>query len=109
MPSSDQGGALTNGVARSGSIALGDLDQFTFAATVGETVTVDIVEDGVATGFTPWIRLLSPTGMFVDGDWGATNAQIVETATETGTYTVIVGTADSGNDETGNYLVTVTR
>src|SRR5439155_87811 len=59
--------------------------------------------------FTPWIRLVSPTGALLANSSGASAAQTAATAPATGTYTVIVGTADAGNNATGSYLLTLAK
>jgi len=64
-------------------------------------------------GFQPWIRLVSPTGVLLGNSIGASAAQITATAPTSGTYTVIVGTNDgtvsARNNDTGSYLLTLTR
>ena len=109
VPGGDEGGPMTNGQNHTGSISVGDLDQWTFTATAAEAITIAISETGVAGTCARWIRLLSPTGTLVASDAGALVAQINQPLAETGTYTVIVGTADSGNDATGDYVLTLTR
>jgi trimeric autotransporter adhesin len=109
VPSGDQGAALTNGENHSGTIHRGDLDMWTFDANQGDYIALSIGEDGTNTGFTPWIRLLSPAGTVVATSNNALVAQINETAATTGTYTVIVATADLGRDATGDYLLTLAQ
>ena len=58
----DDGGPLTIGVASSGTIDRGDLDVWTFTATAGQHVSVNIGEISDLTGFQPWIRLWTPAG-----------------------------------------------
>ncbi len=105
----DQGGTLANGGNHTGSIHLGDLDPWTFAATSGDTIVLNIGETGPNSAFVPWIRVFGPTGAIVAGgnNWGDLAAQLAITAPATGIYTVIVTTADSGNDDTGSYLLTM--
>ncbi|MGH9310973.1 MAG: hypothetical protein ACRD1U_16475, partial [Vicinamibacterales bacterium] len=55
--------------------------------------------------FWPWIRIYGPTGSLVRSTWGNLTAQAGFTAPLTGTYTVIVGTADTANDATGRYVL----
>ncbi|MGH9370674.1 MAG: FG-GAP repeat domain-containing protein, partial [Vicinamibacterales bacterium] len=110
VPTGDQGGAMTNGASHPGTIHLGDLDQWTFYAAQGAALVVSIGE--VATqpdpGFWPWIRIFGPTGVLVRSTWGDVAAQASFAAPLTGTYTVVVGTADSANDATGRYLLQAT-
>src|SRR5205809_593199 len=110
----DEGGDLPNGATQAGTIYLGDLDQWSFAATQGQVITLSISEVAPATaGFQPWIRLVSPTGVLLGNSIGASAAQITVTAPTSGTYTVIVGTNDgtvsARNNDTGSYLLTLAR
>jgi hypothetical protein len=111
VPAGDEGGALTNAAGRTGRISLGDLDAWTFTASQGSTFVVSVGEGAAATlsaDFTPWIRVIGPTGQLLRSNWGAAAVQDQRTAPATGTYTVIIGTADSGYDGTGDYTVQVT-
>ncbi len=107
----DQGGAISNGGNHTGTIQVGDLDPWTFTATAGETIIVNIGETGANSAFVPWIRLFGPTGVIVPfgNNWGDLAAQFQVTAPATGTYTVVVSTADAGNDASGAYVLTVLR
>jgi hypothetical protein len=106
VPGGDEGGAVTNGANHPGAIALGDLDMWTFSATAGDSISVSIAESGVNSAMWPWIRLIGPGGALVGSDFSDLVAQIHVTAGTTGTYTLIVGTNDSGRDATGNYVLT---
>src|SRR5437870_2959273 len=108
----DEGGPITDGVNQAGAIYLGDLDMWSFTATQGQVITLNMSEVAPATAsFAPWIRLVSPTGVLLGNSIGASAAQITVTAPTTGTYTVIVGTNDGfgRNNDTGSYLLTLTR
>jgi hypothetical protein len=105
VPADDQGGALTNGGNHSGTLHLGDLDSWTFSAAAGNRIVLNISEAGANTAFVPWIRLLGPTGVLVGNNWGDLGAQVNVIAAATGTYTVVVSTADSGNDASGDYVL----
>ena len=73
-PTGDEGGALTNGVARAGTIQVGDLDPWTFDTIQGGAITVRIgkvVAGETATGLYPWIRLFGPTGALLRSSSGA--------------------------------------
>src|SRR5438093_150733 len=110
----DEGGPMTNGATHAGTIYLGDLDQWSFTATQGDYIALSMGEVAPATaGFQPWIRLVSPTGVLLGNGIGTSAAQIAVTAPTSGTYTVIVGTNDgtvsARNNDTGSYLLTLTR
>src|SRR5437870_2556892 len=103
--------SLINGQTHSGTIsAPGELHTWTFTATAGDYIALSIGEVApVSVDFTPWIRLVSPTGALLANSSGASAAQTAATAPATGTYTVIVGTADPGNNATGSYLLTLAK
>jgi hypothetical protein len=108
----DDGGAMTNGANHAGRVTVGDLDAWTFTATQGEYIAIGIAEGAAATvtaDFTPWIRVVGPTGQLLRSDWGAAAVQYGVNAPATGTYTVIVGTADSGYEATGDYRLTLVK
>src|SRR3989454_6416556 len=66
----------------------------------------------VSAGFRPWIRLVSPTGVLLaTSSAGASAVEVATNAPTTGTYTVIVGTNDGfgRNEDTGSYLLTLTK
>ncbi|MFN8580068.1 MAG: pre-peptidase C-terminal domain-containing protein [Gemmatimonadaceae bacterium] len=106
VPAGDDGGPITNGTFN-GSITTGDLDMFSFNATTGASLKV-IATLLTGSNFNPWIRLVAPNGALVGNLWGATGATINLTAPQTGTYTVIVGTANFGNAGTGTYSLALT-
>jgi hypothetical protein len=105
----DQGGPLTNGAIRTGSILVGDLDAWTFSASQGNTLIVGLGEITGSAAFTPWLRLIAPNGAVVGNTWGAAAAQVQVSAPSTGTYTVIVGSGDVGRAGTGSYRLTLVR
>ena len=98
---------MTNGVTHTGAIPVADLDMWSFSATQGATITLTITEVSGSADYTPWIRLVGPNGALIGNTWGVAGAQITIAVPSTGTYTVIVSTADSGLDATGNYQLKV--
>ena len=108
----NDGGPMTNGAIHQGNIRMGDLDQWTFSASIGDSLLVMIGEPPfgeVDPGFNPWIRLIGPSGAVLSSQAGTLAARIDVTATLTGTYTVIVATNDSFNDAIGNYRLTLAK
>ena len=92
----DEGGTLTNGSLTLGTISDGDLDAWTFDATNGDNVVVRV---GILTSqgfFDPWLRLYGPDGTLLGSEDSGVGvaAEIALTATNSGTFTVIV--ADGG-------------
>jgi hypothetical protein len=104
----DQGGALTKGATHAGTIHVGDLDPWSFTTVAGQVISLTISDGEANAAFVPWIRVFGPTGALLVGgnNWGDLGATLRVTAPATGRYTVVVGTADSGNDATGRYLLT---
>jgi hypothetical protein len=105
----DQGGAMTNGAIHTGAIDVGDLDMWSFTATQGDALVLSVGEVSGSVNFTPWIRLVAPNGAVIGNNWGAAVGQVNVAAPSTGTYTVIIGTADAGRSETGSYHLTLAK
>ena len=104
----DDGGPLTSGASRTGSITVGDVDSWSFTATQGDTIVLSVGEVIPNATLAPWIRLVSPTGAIISADSNSAAAQITLAATESGTYTVIVGSNYRGDvTGTGGYVVTL--
>jgi hypothetical protein len=106
----DEGGPLTNGGLHTGEIVRGDLDVWTFTATAGDRIAAFVGEIGETDDFRPWIRISTPTGGTLGSAFGVAAAEIGDAiAPVTGTYLVLVASADSGVDGTGTYRLTVTH
>src|SRR5207249_868966 len=103
--------SLINGQTYSGTIsAPGELHTWTFTAAAGDYIALSIGEVAPASAdFTPWIRLVSPTGTILANSFGVSAAQLAVTAPASGTYSVVVGTNDPGFDATGSYLLTLAK
>ena len=87
---------------------------WSFAACPGASVVVTINEVPVGSGtpdpgFFPWIRLYNSLGAVVSGgsQAGDTQAQISHTVSQSGGFTVVVATGDSGFDGSGDYTLRV--
>jgi alkylated DNA nucleotide flippase Atl1 len=109
VPAGDDGGPVTNGANQAGTIAPGDLDMWTFDATQGESFVLSLAERSGDPDFMPWIRVIAPSGRLILEDWNTVATQVAQTATETGTFTVIVGTRDVGLDATGTYQLILAK
>ena len=104
----EQAGPLVNGANHNGQIATShEVDVWTFSGAAGDAVTLSIGEVGGNSAFTPWIRLRRPDGVQIATAFGAQAAQINVTLTVSGTFTVAVASADSGNNDTGSYALTL--
>jgi hypothetical protein len=99
----DQGGLLPNGAQTSGQIDVGDLDLWSFPASAGDSI---ILRMG-ATGLNPQIRLYGPTGLLVGSaantGSGGRDTELSLTATNSGTFTVVVSSYYAG--PTGPYTL----
>jgi trimeric autotransporter adhesin len=101
----DQGGAMTNAFQHSGNIEIGDVDVWTFSANAGDSIVLRMG----ATGYNPWIRLFGPNGTMVkqevDGSSGVRDADLQFQATNSGVFTVVVGSYyNNGN---GAYILSL--
>src|SRR5439155_9677995 len=89
VSSSEEGWSTTNGWQHSGSLAGGDLDVWSFAASAGDNL---VLRMGAA-NFNPSVRLYAPNGTLV----GSAGSEIgraacgdsVVTATNGGTFNVV--------------------
>jgi hypothetical protein len=83
---------------------------WTFDATAGQRIRVQINETAETDDFRPWIRVWAPNGATLGSAFGLTTAQIGGAAgvvaPVTGTYLVLAASADSGFDGTGSYQLT---
>ena len=101
-PGANEGGVLTSGGMLSGTIDLGDLDSYTFAAAVGDAIKLGAMDLG-AGPFVPAIAVYDPTGALVTWTSGATMATLNFTVRAAGTFTVLVYDYSSGHASTGDY------
>src|SRR5438552_14113260 len=103
----DEGGTLTNGVNQAGTMELGDLDMWSFTATAGDSLLLRMG----ATGFVPEIRLFGPDGALVADAFTINgnnrDAQLFVQATNSGLYTVVVGSYFLNNS--GTYNLTLAK
>src|SRR5258706_147614 len=100
-------GALTTGLTHTGTISpAGDSDTWTFSANAGEPIIIRVGEMTQTNNFTPRIRLFNPLGTLQASASSSVAAEVAVTATNTGTFTVIVD--DSiGTVATGTYRLTL--
>lgn len=102
VPGGDQGGALTNGGVHNGSIALADLDIWSFDANANDSIRLQVGEVG-ATGFYPNLMLFGPDGSLIVSDYGSTSAIVFTRAITAGTYTVVVQDGTGNASNAGDY------
>ncbi len=97
VPAGDQGGPMTNGATYVGTINLADEDLWAFTACTGDSINLRLNP----TNFTGNLNLYGPTGALLKTAASATLAAITYTATNCGTFTVLVTSYASGG--TGTY------
>lgn len=101
-------GALVSGVTKFGTITPSDIDLYTFQAAPGNAVTIDLARTTI--GYTPEVDVFAPDGSLVfDGIASGIGSFdiFLNTFVQTGTYTVLVKSADGANP--GNYNLTYTK
>lgn len=104
----DDGGTLTPGLLRHGSIGYGDLDVFTFLANAGQSISVALTETSGDPNFTPAMSLYGPNGTRLSANWNYNSAGVsVGSAPLTGIYYVVTG--DYSAENAGEYDLLLTR
>src|SRR5438876_5324764 len=84
-------GTLTNGFTDTGTISpAGDSDTWTFSANTGDSLIVRVGEITQTGAFSPRIRLMNPSEVQIASASDTVAAEVAITATNTGTFTVIV-------------------
>ena len=98
VPAGDQGGALTNGGNYTGTITLGDLDMYACTASRGDVINLELK----TTNFIGYLQIYGPTGALLQsvGGFPVTDDLITYTATNTGTFTVLVSDGYGGGSGT---------
>jgi hypothetical protein len=103
VPPGDEGGGMTNGGIYTGTITLGDLDLYAFTSCKGDVINLELK----TTNFFGSLQLYGPNGALLNavGGFPVTDDLLTYTATNCGTFTVLV--SDSYGGETGTYGLTV--
>ena len=103
----DEGGILTNGIETPGTIDVGDLDMWSFTANAGDSIELRMG----AVNLNPWIQLYGPDGKLVssagNGATGVRDAVLSISATNSGTFTVVVSAFDL--NQTGTYNLNLAK
>ena len=107
VPPGDEGGAMTSGGNHDGTNDLGDEDIWTFTANTGDNLVLRCGETSGVGSYAPWIRLYGPTGALLSQNNNATDAYLAYQATNSGTFTVLIGSANAGY--TGTYRLRLMR
>jgi hypothetical protein len=110
VSSGDEGGPLTNGANATGTITLGDQDMWSFTANAGDSINVRLG----TTGCYGYLQLYGPNGALLktaptaSGNAGPDQA-IAYTATNSGTFTVLVSSYDFYGADTGTYVLNLAQ
>lgn len=109
VPDAIESGALVSGGSIAGTLELGDLDSFSFAAVVGETVRLQLNDlDGTFAGN---VKVYGPVGNLVTtgGEGAGGRIDLCPGCTHkvnvSGVYTVVVSDGLQGNAGTGSYTL----
>ncbi len=103
VPAGDEGGPLTNGADATGTITLGDLDMWSFTGNAGDSINL-----GLGTsGFNGSLQLYGPNGALLATGQNSTADLITYTATNSGSFTVLVSAYNSGG--TGTYVLNLAQ
>ena len=102
VPGGDEGGGMTNGGNYTGTITLGDLDMWAFSACKGDVINLELK----TTNFFGHLQLYGTNGVLLRsaGSYPVTDDLISYTATNCGTFTVLVSDVYGG--EAGTYGLT---
>ncbi len=103
-PGSNEGGALDPNNPISGRIDEGDIDTYTFDATVGQSVELRMVDVG-ATALYPYMIIYDPTGKVVNYGGNYDVCALSLTPATSGKYSIAVLDGGTGNAGTGAYEV----
>lgn len=107
VPAGDEGGALADNSDTNGTIAIGDLDLWSFTATAGDLITIQATELTGGATFAPMIELFTPDGTRKTFAQDASVATIEAAIETTGTYTVLI--SDATRIGAGTYQLHLTR
>ena len=99
VPAGDEGGPLTNGGVVPGTNSLGDLDLWSLTANAGDNIVLRLG----TVGYDGNLSLYGPNGAQLKNVASGMDAELDYTATNNGTFTVLVDSYYSGG--TGNYML----
>ena len=86
VPADDDGGAMTGSRNYTGTITLGDLDIWAFTACTGDSINLQLN----TTNFDGWLQLFGSNGALLKTTGGSTASSLAYTATNCGTFTVLI-------------------
>jgi predicted regulator of Ras-like GTPase activity (Roadblock/LC7/MglB family) len=107
VPVGGTGGALADGVDTPGTVAVGDLNQWSFTASPGDRITLTATKVTGGAGFTPKLEIIDPTGAVKGTAVNATAAAVDIAISMAGNYRVVV--SDATQVGSGTYQLHLTR
>jgi hypothetical protein len=99
VPAGDDGGPISGGTTNSGVTDIGDEDIWSFTAFNGTTISLTSAKLSGSSTYVPWLRLYGPTGALITNAGNAT-VSINYTPTNSGTFTLLVGSFSLGQTGT---------
>jgi hypothetical protein len=105
VPPTDGGGPLTNGANATGTITLGRQDLWSFTANAGDSINLRLGTTGCEAN----LKLYGPNGALLSSASGSIDNSIVYTATNSGTFTVLVSSYDVNGADTGTYVLNLAQ
>lgn len=103
----DDGKALENGIVESGSIPVGDSDQWTFEGSAGDTCLLNVTDPSLnSTNLNPRVRVYQPDGTEIFDTHSEAMVMLDFILDQDGTYLVVVSGSGSSN---GGYTIDFTR
>ena len=103
----EQGGPMTNGWMHTGTINTGTLDVWSFTAQAGQSLVVRLGDYTGTANLLPWVRLYGPDGSYLGNGYSAYAGEVAVRATNSGTFTVVVGDGNNYLGGTGDYRLTL--
>lgn len=107
VPTGDEGGPLADGVPQNGTITTGDLDPWTFTASVGDKISLQLTKVSGGASFSPQIELFGPSGERRNAGQGSSGVTLDTAIDVPGTYVALV--SDSGQSGAGTYTLNLSR
>jgi len=101
------GTSISIGQTVSGSLAVGEEDNYTFSSGAGNRVIIRMTQTS-DTFLSPQLHLYSPDGTELNSSWHGWSAEIIsDPLPTTGTYTILA--SDFFGDDSGEYNLTLER
>jgi hypothetical protein len=107
VPNGDEGGALADGVDQAGTITTGDLDPWTFSASAGDRITLQLTKVSGGASFALQLELFTPDGNRRANGQGSSGITLNAAVETPGTYVALV--SDAAKSGAGAYTLHLTR